>query len=103
MSVVVLMDTVYWGHNFGLVVMKDSHTHKKLLRKFIRQKETLVDYQKGFDWLLENGFKKDGIVSDGLRGMFQMFAKYRVPICQFHQVSIMKRCLTQNPELEVSK
>lgn len=97
------MDTVYWGHDFGVVVMKDSRSRKILWRKFIRQKETLADYQEGFDWLLENGFKIDGIVCDGLRGMFQMFSKYRVQMCQFHQVSIIKRYLTQNPELQASK
>lgn len=101
--VVVLMDTVYWGHNFGVVVMKDSRTGKILWRKFIRQKETLADYQQGVDWLLENNFKIDGIVCDGLRGMFQMFANYKVQMCQFHQVAIMRRYLTKNPELQASK
>lgn len=101
--IVVLMDTVYWGHNFGVVVMKDSLTGKIFWRKFIRQKETLSDYQQGVDWLLANDFKIDGIVCDGLRGMFQMFAKYRVKMCQFHQVAIIKRYLTQNPELQASK
>lgn len=97
------MDTVYWGHNFGVVVMKDSRTGKILWRKFIRQKETLADYQEGVDWLLSNGFNIGGIVCDGLRGMFQMFSQYRIQVCQFHQVSIIKRYLTQNPELQASK
>lgn len=37
-SAVVLIETVYWGHNFGVVVIKDSRTNKILWRKFIHQK-----------------------------------------------------------------
>lgn len=101
-NVIVLMDTTYWGRKFGVVVMKDSRTGKILWRKFIFRKETLSDYQQGVDWLLANGFKIEGIVCDGLRGMLQMFSHYRVQMCQFHQVSIVRRYLTQNPELEAS-
>jgi hypothetical protein len=101
-SVIILMDTTYWGRRFGVVVMKDSRTGKILWRKFIFRKETLSDYCEGVDWLLKNNFKIDGIVCDGLRGMFQLFSQYRVQMCQFHQVSIVKRYLTQHPELEAS-
>jgi len=101
-NVIVLMDTTYWGHKFGVVVMKDSRTKKILWRKFVFRKETLSDYCEGIDWLLENNFKIDGIVCDGLRGMFQLFSGYRVQMCQFHQVCIVRRYLTQKPELEAS-
>ena len=100
--VIVLMDATYWGRNFGVLIMKDSRTGKILWRKFIFRKETLSDYREGLEWLLANNFKIDGIVCDGLRGMFQMFSCYRVQMCQFHQVRIVKRYLTQNPELEAS-
>ena len=101
-NVIVLMDATYWGRNFGVLVMRDSRTGKILWRKFIFRKETLSDYRDGVEWLLENDFKIDGIVCDGLRGMFQAFSCYRVQMCQFHQVSIVKRYLTQNTELEAS-
>jgi hypothetical protein len=71
--VIVLMDTTYWGRHFGVVVMKDSRSGIILWRKFIFRKETLSDYREGVDWLLENDFKIEGIVCDGLRGMYQMF------------------------------
>jgi hypothetical protein len=101
-DVIVLMDATYWGRNFGVLVMKDSRTGKILWRKFIFRKETLSDYREGLDWLLENNFRIYGIVCDGLRGMFQLFSGYRIQMCQFHQVRIVKRYLTQNPELEAS-
>lgn len=100
--VIVLMDTTYWGRHFGVVVMKDAGSGRILWRKFIFRKETLSDYREGVDWLLENGFKIEGIVCDGLRGMFRLFSRYRVQLCQFHQVNIVKRYLTQQPQLEAS-
>lgn len=97
------MDATYWGKSFGVVVMKGSRTGKILWRKFIDRKETLSDYKEGIDWLILNKFKTDGIVCDGLRGMFRTFGKYKVQMCQFHQVQIVKRYLTHSPELEASK
>lgn len=102
-SVVVLMDTTYWGWSFGTVTFKDSRTKKILWHKYIRKKETLSDYQEGVDWLREHGFSIDGIVCDGLRGMFSMFSFCPVQMCQFHQISIVRRYLTKQPELEASQ
>ena len=102
-SVVVLMDATYWGWNFGVVVFKDFRTKKILWHKYIRKKETLADYLEGIDWLRKHGFVIEGIVCDGLRGMFAMLSSYPVQMCQFHQISIVRRYLTKQPELEASK
>ena len=72
-EVVVL---IYWGRNFGIVVMKDFRTKKVIWRIYI-----FLEWQ---NWLLENGFKIAGIVCDGLRGMFHLFSPYPVQMCQFH-------------------
>jgi hypothetical protein len=88
-EVVVLMDTTYWGRNFGVVVFKDAHRKKILWRKFVRY-ETLADYQEGVEWLENNGFQINGAVCDGLRGMFSLLSKYKVQMCQYHQVRIVK-------------
>jgi hypothetical protein len=95
------MDTTYWGRNFGVVVLKDCHTKRILWRKFVRY-ETLADYMEGIDWLESHGFKIEGVVCDGLRGLFQILSKYKVQMCQYHQLQIVKRYLTMNPELPAS-
>jgi len=92
-----------WGRNFGVVVMKDFRTKKVIWRKFIFRKETLSDYQEGVGWLIDNGFAIEGIVCDGLRGMFHLFSLYPVQMCQFHQISIVQRYLTKHPDLQASK
>ncbi len=74
-----------------MVVIKDARTSKVLWRKFICKKETLFDYQEGIAWLEEHHFQIEGIVCDGLRGMFQSLCKYRVQMCQFHQVKIASK------------
>lgn len=74
-----------------------------LWRKFIFKRETLADYQEGVDWLLDHGFRIDGVVCDGLRGMFPMLSRYKVQMCQFHQVKIVKKYLTSKPELPASR
>lgn len=38
-----------------------------------------------------------------VRGMSQMFSGYKVQMCQFHQIQIVKRYLTERPELPASK
>ena len=100
-SVVVLLDTTYWGRKFDVVTLKDNKKKVVLWRKFVKY-ETLADYKEGFDWLFANGFTIQGIVCDGLRGMFHLFDTYKVQMCQYHQICIVKRYLTQDPELLAS-
>ena len=100
--VVVLMDTTYWGRNFGVMVFKDAHNKKILWRKFVKY-ETVAYYKEGIEWLKNNGFKIQGFVCDGLRGMFSLLGNYKVQMCQYHQLKIVQRYLTKHPELEASK
>jgi hypothetical protein len=96
-----MIDTTYWGRNFGVVVFKDCRTKHILWRKFVRH-ETLADYKEGIDWLESQNFKIDGIVCDGMRGLFQILTGYRVQMCQYHQLRIVQRYLTREPELPAS-
>jgi len=100
-SVVILTDTTYWGRNFGVIVFKDWRTKRILWRKFVCY-ETLADYKEGIDWLEKHNFKIEGVVCDGMRGMFQMLSQYRVQMCQYHQLRIVQRYLTRSPELPAS-
>ena len=97
-GVVINMDTTYWGRNFGLMAIKNTFRNKILWYKFVRH-ETISDYLEGIEWLRTNGFKIYGIVCDGLGGLFQALRQYRVQMCQFHQIMIVRRYLTISPEL----
>ncbi len=62
------------------------------------KKETRTDYAEGICWLREHGFRIHGVVCDGLKGLPQMLASYKVQLCQFHQVKTVKTKLTSRPK-----
>ena len=101
-SVVIQMDTTYWGRDFGLMVVKDAYRNKILWRKYVRH-ETTADYLEGVSWLKEHGFKIYGVVIDGLRGLAEALRTYPVQHCQFHQMMTVRHYLTGNPDIEASR
>lgn len=102
-DVIVEVDATYWGRYFGIVVIKDAFRNKVLWYKFIRGHERVEDYVEGVDWLKSHGFRIWGIVCDGLRGLFEAFRPIPVQMCQFHMVSIVRRYLTNKPDLEAAQ
>ena len=46
-SVIAMMDTSYWGWNFGVVAIKDHISGEVLWHKFINRKERVDDYVEG--------------------------------------------------------
>ena len=100
-EVTIQMDTTYWGRNFGLMVIKDALRKKILWRKYVTH-ETVADYVEGVMWLRSHGFKIYGAVIDGLRGLAKALP-FPVQLCQFHQMLIVRRYLTQEPDLDASR
>ena len=100
-DVTIQLDTTYWGRNFGLMVIKDALRNKLLWRKYVRY-ETIKDYLEGVEWLKFQGFKIYGVVIDGMRGLAQALYPIPVQMCQFHQIMIVRRYLTQDPDIEAS-
>lgn len=101
-DVTIQMDTTYWGRNFGLMVIRDALRGNVLWHKYVRH-ETIAQYVEGVDWLKSNGFRIRGIVIDGMKGLPQALKPIRVQMCQFHQMLIVRRYLTQDPDLEASQ
>ena len=100
-EVTIQLDTTYWGRNFGLMVIKDVLRNKVLWHKYVRN-ETIAQYVEGVSWLQTQGFKIYGAVIDGMRGLAQALYPIPVQMCQFHQILITRRYLTQDPDLEAS-
>lgn len=100
-DVVIQLDTTYWGRNFGLMVIKDALRNKILWHRYVRN-ETIAQYMEGVYWLQSEGFKIYGAVIDGMRGLAQALYPIPVQMCQFHQILITRRYLTQEPDLEAS-
>lgn len=100
-KVVVLMDTTYWGRDFGVILFKDVYTKENLLKYYVKS-ETNALYIQGINELRSKGFEVVAIVCDGRRGLLQSFEKTPVQMCQFHQVAIIRRYITKKPKLPAS-
>jgi len=97
-KVIVLMDTTYWGRNFGVMLFKDAYTKENLLKYYVKY-ETNALYIQGINKLKKQGFEILAIVCDGRKGLLQSFRNIPVQMCQFHQVAIIRRYITKNPKL----
>ena len=94
-----MMDTCYFGRNFGVMVFRDHYQKVNIYWKFVKH-ETISDYVSGINYIREKGWKILGIVCDGKRGMFSSFGDIPVQMCQYHQAAIVTRYITKKPRLE---
>jgi len=101
-QVIVLMDTTYWGRNFGVMLFKDALTKENLLKYYVKN-ETNALYKKGIEELISKGFTILAIVCDGRKGLIQSFTDTPVQMCQFHQSAIIRRHLTKKPKLKAAQ
>ena len=99
--VIVLMDTTYWGRNFGVMLFKDAITKENLLKYYVKT-ETNKLYQQGIKELQSKGYTVLAIVCDGRRGLLNSFGRIPVQMCQFHQAAIIRRYITKKPRLQAS-
>ena len=100
--VTIQMDTTYWGRRFGLMVIRDALRGVVLWRKYVTH-ETIADYMDGITWLKSKGFKIYGVVIDGMQGLANALYPIPVQMCQFHQMLIVRRYITQDPDIEASR
>lgn len=101
-KVIVLMDTTYWGRNFGVMLFKDALTKENLLKYYVKH-ETNSLYADGINELKCLGFQIIAIVCDGRKGLIQLFPDIPVQMCQFHQSAIIRRYLTKKPKLKAAQ
>ncbi len=96
------MDTTYFGRSFGVMLFKDALTGRNLLKYYVKN-ETNRLYAQGIDELLKMGFNIQAIVCDGRKGLLNLYTNIPTQMCQFHQVAITRRYLTQSPKTEAGK
>jgi hypothetical protein len=97
------MDTTYFGKKFGVMVFKDSITGQILLKKYVKQETNLL-YLEGVAEIVDRGTKIQSFICDGRKGLFNLFGNGTpIQMCNFHQVAIIRRYLTQRPKMQASK
>jgi len=97
---VVMMDTTYFGRDFGVMVFKDTKG-MNLYWKYVKY-ETIAGYLEGINYIREQGVQIKGIVCDGRKGLFNALAEYPIQMCQFHQIAIVTRYITRKPRVQAS-
>lgn len=95
---VVHMDATYFGRNTGVLVALESGSGRLLYMAHIAH-EHISDYEAAVAHILSCGYTIKGIVIDGLQKLFEVFVDYKIQMCQFHMVAIVRRKLTKNPQL----
>jgi hypothetical protein len=81
------------------MVFRDYYNKKNIYWQYLKY-ENLEAYINGINVLKAKGWNILGIVCDGKRGMFNVFDNIPIQMCQFHQVAIVRRYITNTPRLE---
>lgn len=100
-SIVVVMDTTYWGREFGIMLFNDAWTSENLLKLYVRF-ETVALYRQGIQEIINKGYKVKAIVCDGRRGLLGGFGNIPTQMSHFHQIAIITRYLTRRPRNQAS-
>lgn len=101
-SGVVHLDATYFGRNTGVLLALESGTGRLLYMKHIAH-EHISDYEEAVNHIVGCGYLIKGIIIDGFQKLFIALAEYKIQMCQFHMVAIIRRKLTKNPQLEAGK
>lgn len=97
------IDTVFYGHEFGVTVFRGLISKKNLLWYF-SETENLDLVIRGINELIKQKLTILMIVCDGKNlHLSSYFPNIPLQMCQFHQIAIVKRYLTANPKLLASQ
>lgn len=99
---VIHIDATYFGRNTGVLLALESVTGRLLYMKHIAH-EHISDYEEAIHHINSCGYEIRGVVIDGLQKLFVVLSGYKIQMCQFHMVAIIRRKLTKNPQLEAGK
>ena len=94
----VHLDATYWGHNWGVMLAIDESSGMPLYMAFIAH-ERVQDYVDAVRSIEERGYTIKGIVIDGMKSLFSEFSAYKIQMCQYHMIQIVRRYLTLHPRL----
>lgn len=102
---VVIMDTTYFGRNYGVVAFIDAYTNRLLYFQEINRSEIIQDYIDGLAAIRAVGIRPLACVVDGRRGLIQALEArgLKVQYCLFHVLLAVRRYLTNKPVLEPNK
>jgi hypothetical protein len=99
---VIIMDTCYFGREFGVMVLRDYYTRRNIYWRYVKH-ENMAEYLAAIETIRRQGWDIRAIVCDGKRGLFTAFGNIPVQMCQFHQTMIVTRYITKRPKIQASR
>ena len=93
----LIMDTTYFGHQWGVMVLYDACSKRALMVVAV-ERETNALYTQVVAASQEKGIEIQSIICDGKSGLLDSFLGIPVQMCQFHQIKIIVRHLTRKPK-----
>lgn len=100
----LVMDATFFSRSDGVLVCRANQ--KNVYWKEI-DGEKIRYYREMLHDLMAVGFQFSSFVIDGRRGvkelLLQMFPTTPLQLCQFHQIKVVIRYLSQKPKLEAGK
>ena len=94
----VHIDATYWGHNWGVMLALDEESGKPLYLEIIAH-EKVQDFVDAVRSIEGRNYVIKGIVIDGMKSLFDEFGNYKIQMCQYHMIQIVRRYLTLHPRL----
>lgn len=102
-SCVVGIDTTFFGEGFGVTIFRDVTNNVILYWVFVKE-EHINSHIKGIEYLKSKGINILGFVLDGFWTFYVRYGnQYPVQMCQKHMKDIVRRYITNKPQLEASK
>ena len=98
---VIAMDVTFFRRSWGVLTVIDAHSGKALYEAETRGYETVYDYEKAIQTLHNYDVYPKAAVVDGKKGVIEMLEEHGVYVqmCQFHQKKIVRRYISNNPDL----
>ncbi|TSC78649.1 MAG: hypothetical protein G01um101429_717 [Parcubacteria group bacterium Gr01-1014_29] len=100
--IIAVSDVTFFGRGYGVLVIHCPQLKRNIYWKEVTA-ETPAEYLQARRNVEQQGFIIQVAVVDGKRGVTKVFSDIPVQMCQFHQITIMRRYLTSRPKLEAGK
>ncbi|WP_424403957.1 IS256 family transposase, variant Zn-binding type [Pasteurella sp. PK-2025] len=88
----IIMDTTFFGREFGVLVIMDSSSEKVVYHQIVSTERDEY-YQNALNSLREKGYIIQSITCDGRRGLLKDLFDTPTQMCHFHMVAIVMRKL----------
>ena len=94
----IAIDVSYFWEDLPVLMIK-SCAYKKVIYAKRIDKESIENYEKAIRYIEKKSRKVSWVVADWFKWLPELFWHIPFQMCHFHQVKIITRYLTRNPDL----